>query len=137
MPTYLLVTSRDESSEPAVLDLIRGNLDSVQPPRDDRRNHVRTNYQGVDFQAPVSLAAWRDRAHHLREQMRVTLGLWPAFPKTPLNPRIDGKLDRDDYTIEKVVLETLPGFTLSGNLYRPANQCEKVAGAPLPARPLG
>jgi Acetyl xylan esterase (AXE1) len=126
LPAYLLLTSRDESSEPAVLDLIRGNLDSVQPPRDDRRTHVRTNYQGVDFQAPVSLAAWRDRAHHLREQMRVTLGLWPAFPKTPLNPRIDGKLDRDDYTIEKVVLETLPGFTLSGNLYRPAQQCDKA-----------
>ena len=50
----------------------------------------------------------------------MTLGLWPMFPKTPLNPKINGKLDRDGYTIEKVVLETFPGFTLSGNLYRPA-----------------
>jgi hypothetical protein len=125
-PTYVLLTSHAESREPAVLDLIRGNLDSVQPPRDDRRTQVRTNYQGVDFQAPPSLAAWRDRAHHLHEQLRVTLGLWPAFPKTPLNPSIHGKLDRDDYTIEKVALETLPGFTLSGNLYRPAHQCEKA-----------
>ena len=44
--------------------------------------------------------------------MLVALGLWPMFPKTPLNPKIYGKLDRDDYTIEKVVLETFPGFTL-------------------------
>ena len=58
--------------------------------------------------------------------MLVALGLWPMFPKTPLNPKISGKLDRDDYTIEKVVLETFPGFTLSGNLYRPANQCGRV-----------
>ena len=58
--------------------------------------------------------------------MLVTLGLWPMFPKAPLNPIITGKLDRDDYTIEKVVLETFPGFTLSGNLYRPANQCGRV-----------
>ncbi len=58
--------------------------------------------------------------------MLVTLGLWPMFPKTPLNPKIYGKLDRDDYTIEKVVLETFPGFTLSGNLYRPAKQRGRV-----------
>ena len=60
--------------------------------------------------------------------MLVTLGLWPMFPKTPLNPKITGKLDRDDYTIEKVVLETFPGFTLSGNLYRPAQATGKVPG---------
>ena len=74
---------------------------------------------------------------HLREQMLVTLGLWPMFPKTPLNPQVYGKLDRDGYTIEKVVLETFPGFTLSGNLYRPAEATGKVPGHPLPARPLG
>ena len=49
---------------------------------------MRTNYQGADFQAPRSAAAWRDRAAHLREQMLVTLGLWPMFPKTPLNPQV-------------------------------------------------
>ena len=50
------------------------------------------------------------------------------FPKTPLNPTITGKLDRGDYTIEKVVLETFPGFTLSGNLYRPAKATGKMPG---------
>ncbi len=50
------------------------------------------------------------------------------FHKTPLNPRITGKLDRGDYTIEKVVLETFPGFTLSGNLYRPAHSTGKIPG---------
>ena len=32
----------------------------------------------------------------------------------------NGRIERDGYTIEKVVLETLPGFTLTGNLYRPS-----------------
>jgi dienelactone hydrolase len=41
------------------------------------------------------------------------------LPKTPLRPRIYGRLERDGYTIEKVVLRTLPGFYLTGNLYRP------------------
>ena len=39
--------------------------------------------------------------------------------RRPLNPQVFGKLERDGYTIEKVLLETLPGFYLGGNLYRP------------------
>ncbi len=58
----------------------------------------------------------------------MALGLWPMPPKTPLNPRIYGKLERDGYTIEKVVFETMPGFTLSGNLYRPAGKTGRVPG---------
>ena len=56
-------------------------------------------------------------------------------PKTPLNPQVYGKLERDGYTIEKVVLETLPGFTLSGNLYRPDRQ--RRASAPAMLCPHG
>ena len=40
-------------------------------------------------------------------------------PKTELHPQVNGTLERDGYAIDKVVLETFPGFTLSGNLYRP------------------
>ena len=54
------------------------------------------------------------------------MGLWPMWPRTELNPRVYGKLDRDGYTIEKVVLETLPGFTLSGNLYRPEGKTGRL-----------
>ena len=54
--------------------------------------------------------------------MLVALGLWPMPPKTPMNPKVVGTLERDGYAIDKVVLETLPGFYLSGNLYRPTNQ---------------
>src|SRR5687768_13053160 len=47
-------------------------------------------------------AAWETRAKTLREQTLVALGLWPMPEKTPLKPVIHGKIDRDDYTIEKV-----------------------------------
>ena len=79
----------------------------------------RTNKEGADFKPPATIQAWRDRSRAVREQLLVTLGLWPMPPKTPLHPEVFGKVERDGYTIEKVVLETLPGFTLSGNLYRP------------------
>ncbi len=108
------------------LDIVRGRVDAAEASPDRRRTEVRTNYQGAEFQSPATAEAWRDRAAHLREQLLVTLGLWPMLPRTPLNPQVYGKQKRDGYTIEKVVLETLPGFTLSGNLYRPERADGKV-----------
>jgi hypothetical protein len=126
VPALLRLTS---GTDPGIsLDIVRGRVDSIAPSSDRRRGTVRTNDEGADFQAPQTAEAWRDRAGHLREQMLVTLGLWPMFPRTPLNPQIYGKLRRDGYTIEKVVLETFPGFTLSGNLYRPAESTGKIPG---------
>jgi hypothetical protein len=130
VPALLCLTDGSNSgTAPDVsLDIVRGRVDSISPSPDRRRGEVRTNNQGADFQAPATAEGWRDRAAHLREQMLVTLGLWPMFPRTPLNPQVYGKLKRDGYTIEKVVLETFPGFTLSGNLYRPAQATGKLPG---------
>jgi len=80
----------------------------------------RTNQQGDDFRPPASRDAWLSRRSGLREQVLIATGLSPMLPRTPLNPRIYGRIDAGDYTVEKVVLETLPGYFLSGNLYRPA-----------------
>jgi len=41
--------------------------------------------------------------------------------KSPLNPVMHGKIDRPEYTIEKVYFESAPGFFVTGNLYRPKN----------------
>jgi dienelactone hydrolase len=39
--------------------------------------------------------------------------------RTPLHPQVFGRIEREGYTVEKVLLETLPGYYLGGNLYRP------------------
>ena len=119
VPALLMLGDADLDVD-RLLDLTRGDVEKAAPSPDLRRDQVRTNREGADFHAPATAAAWRDRAEHLREQMKVALGLWPAPPKTDLKPQVYGRIERDGYTIEKVVLETLPGFTLSGNLYRPA-----------------
>lgn len=62
---------------------------------------------------------WLARAKALREQILVSTGLWPMPPKCPLKAKIFGKIDHDDYTVEKVYFQTYPGFYLCGNLYRP------------------
>lgn len=86
----------------------------------DRRN---TDTPDTDtrftFQAPDSLDAWQARREALRRQILAAAGLWPAPPKHPLNVLFAGRIERDGYTVEKVAIETMPGYWLGGNLYRP------------------
>src|SRR5436309_3236216 len=97
------------------------------PEQEMRRAHVRTQEEGLGFQPPASRAAWGRRTHELRRQILVAAGLWPMLPKSPLRPRVYGRLERDGYTVEKVVLRTLPGFYLTGNLYRPNGSVNTAA----------
>jgi dienelactone hydrolase len=97
-------------------------------PADGRLTKLRT-LDDKDFfmTVPPSKEAWEARRKELREQVLVALGLWPMPEKTPLEPVIHGKIDRDEYTIEKVFFASWPGHYVSGNLYRP-----KGKGGPLP-----
>ncbi len=53
--------------------------------------------------------------------------------KTPLNPKVTGVLDRDTYTVEKIVFESRPGLLVTANLYlpkkRPGGKVPGVVGA--------
>ena len=65
---------------------------------------------------------WLGRANYLREHILVSTGLWPMPQRTPLNPHIFGRIERDGYSVEKVYFESYPGFYVVGNLYRPLNK---------------
>src|SRR5688572_30461860 len=80
------------------------------------------------FNPPSSLSDWASRKEQVRRQILVAAGLWPMPTKTPLKAVIHGKIDRGDYTIEKVYFESAPGFFVTGNLYRPKNVKGKVPG---------
>src|SRR6266702_745170 len=80
------------------------------------------------FAPPASKAAWETRAERVRRQILISQGLWPMPTKTPLNPVIHGKIDRGEYTVEKVYFESAPGFFVTGNLYRPKNVSGKAPG---------
>ena len=92
-------------------------------------NQVRDLNTLRTFPEISSRSEWQKRAQEIREHVQFATGLWPMLPKTPLNERIFGRIERDGYSIEKVSIETYPGFFLSGNLYRPLG---KGAG-PFPA----
>jgi len=78
------------------------------------------------FTPPKSKETWPARADFARRQMKVALGLWPMPTKTPLNAVIHGKIEKAEYTIEKVYFESAPGFFVTGNLYRPKGRTGKV-----------
>jgi hypothetical protein len=80
------------------------------------------------FSPPNSLSDWETRKEYVRRQILVAEGLWPMPTKTPLNAVIHGKIDRDNYTIEKVYFQSAPGFFVTGNLYRPKNPQGRVPG---------
>ncbi len=65
---------------------------------------------------------WEKLRAQRQEEMRDMLGLLPWPERTPLNVRITGKLDKRDYTIEKIAFESIPKFYVTGNLYVPKNR---------------
>jgi hypothetical protein len=66
-----------------------------------------------------TLDAWKTRAEYLREHVLASAGLLPLPDKTALRPVIFGDVTRADYRVSKVYFESLPGFFVTGNLYRP------------------
>jgi dienelactone hydrolase len=95
-------------------------LASAQIPQQDSRN-TDTPDTNTHFRMPVfrSREAWLAKAAFLRKQILSSAGLLPMPQKTPVHAEIFGRLERRDYSVEKVLLETYPGFYLGGNLYRP------------------
>jgi hypothetical protein len=108
-------------------------LTAQAPPATDGRL---TDIPNTDthFAMPTyaSRADWEKRAAHLRKQILSSAGLLPLPHKTPLNPQVFGKINRPDYTIEKVLIETMPGYYLGGNLYRPKGKTGPFPGIASP-----
>jgi dienelactone hydrolase len=81
------------------------------------------------FAAPQfnSLDLWKARAAYVREHILASTGLFQMPERTPLRANIFGEVKHADYTVSKVYFESLPGFFVTGNLYRP------IGDGPFPA----
>ena len=64
---------------------------------------------------------WQRRADNIRKGMLKGAELDPLPARTPLNPIIRSKKTLDGYSVENVAFESIPGFFVTGNLYRPTN----------------
>jgi dienelactone hydrolase len=66
-----------------------------------------------------SLDDWQSHRAQYRQQLFEMLGLWPLPDKTDLKPVITGTVDRDQFTVEKIHFQSLPGLYVTANLYLP------------------
>jgi len=87
---------------------------------DDKRLAQLKDLNGYfPFRPPVSGKEWEARSEKIRHRLKVAVGLYPEPERTPLNAVIHGRVEGDGFSVEKVYLESVPGFYLTGNLYRP------------------
>ena len=109
----------------------------AQVPATDSRNtdlpDTSTHFTARHY---ATLAEWEARKAVLRKQILSAAGLLPMFPKTDLHPQVFGRVQSRDYTVEKVLLETLPGVYLGGNLYHPLKPAP-AGGFPAVVSPHG
>lgn len=66
-----------------------------------------------------SLNDWRINKDEYRRQLREMLGLDPLPERTDLKPVITGKLEQEDFVVEKLHFQSRPGLYVTGNLYLP------------------
>lgn len=82
-----------------------------------------THYTTTTFETK---AGWQQYAHWLRRHVAVSLALSPPPPRTPLKARVFGRYSGNGYTCEKVSFESMPGYCVTGNLYRPDTSGDSI-----------
>ena len=63
---------------------------------------------------------WAAHVQAVRRQLRAAIGPLPA--RTPLEVTCTGMLERQGYVVEKLLIQTQPGFYATANLYLPARR---------------
>ena len=107
-------------------------LPEGEVPKDRRLEPLKDLNGYFPFKPIESEAGWAKRAERVRRQVLVANGLWPMPTKTPLNAKVHGMIEFDDYTVEKAYFESMPGFFVTGNLYRPKGKSGKAPGVLCP-----
>ena len=82
-----------------------------------------TNESAAEFHTQAS---WEKVKEVRRLELLDMLGLEPLPPRTPLNARITGVIDKAEYTIEKLAFESLPKIFATANLYLPKKRSGRI-----------
>ena len=89
---------------------------AVQTPAGLTVSHARRRFAPPHY---ATVEAWKPRAAYLREHVLASAGLLPLPEKTPLRAIDLRRGPARRLRVSKVYFESLPGFFVTGNLYRP------------------
>ena len=107
-------------------------LPDGETPNDRRLGPLKDLNGYFPFSPPATRQAWDERADSLRQRILVATGLWPMPEKTPLNPVIHSRADREDFSVEKVYFESHPDHFVTGLLFRPKGKAGRLPGVLCP-----
>ena len=108
---------------PTITDYLRYQTDMAWRQDDERRKSWATIRTEQDL---------RKVQQQLRQSLLTMLGGLPSV-KTPLNPRVTGKIQMDGFHIEKLIFESLPGFYVTALVYVPDDEPKKHPAVLVPA----
>lgn len=83
-------------------------------------------HSNMKLTAYNTLEDWERKRSELRKRILFSAGLMPFPDKCELNARITDKKAYKDFTVEKVIFTSRPGYEVTGNLYRPLNRSGRV-----------
>ncbi len=101
------------------LGAIALDLGAQIPAQDARLKAIEGTKHAYRMPQYSSLDQWSARKDRLRKQILAAAGLLPLPERASVRAQVFRRIERRGYSVESVYLETLPGYYLSGNLYRP------------------
>ncbi|MFN9718347.1 MAG: alpha/beta hydrolase family protein, partial [Planctomycetota bacterium] len=111
------LTARESSA----LAMFSGFSRPVELPKDARLGQLKDLDGYFPFVPPSTKEEWEKRKEYVRRQILVACGLWPMPERPPVVSTVHGRVEREDYTIDRVIFESSPGFLVTGSLYLPKN----------------
>jgi dienelactone hydrolase len=88
-------------------------------PADSRLDELRTLNSYFPFAPVENKEQWQQRQSEIKRRILISQGMWPEPTKTKLRATIHGRVEHDDYTVERVYFQSIPGHYVTGSLYRP------------------
>ncbi len=82
----------------------------------------------ITSQQLANISDWEAYHRHSRRQLQDMLGLLPWPKKSSLRAKITGTVEHNDFIVQKIHFQSMPGLYVTGNLYLP-----KKIEQPLPA----
>lgn len=88
----------------------------------------RVNFLTEKRKKEITIESWKAKRSELLDQLSYCIGLKNFSERAPLNAKEVGKIEKDGYFIEKIILESFKNIYISAHLYIP-----KKANFPAPA----